>query len=144
MLSPCRYRRLYGSFPRVRHPRLGHWPRDSHRPCSLCGDRAYRALLAPEEAITPEQQANQVNQRSQKACEWQSRARRLTPTTALRSAMAPRMPSALRSPKHKTSEADKLFMGELRPGVPRRLRVWGWHTSPPISCCGTPELREGL
>jgi len=119
MLNPSRYRRLYGPFSRVRHPRLGHRPRDSHRPCGLYGDRAYRALLAPEETITPEQQANQGNQRAQKTRDWRSCAHRAwIPAMASRSATATPMPPALRSPKIEISEAAKVLMGELRPRLP--------------------------
>ena len=41
----------HGSFSRVRHPRLGPWPRDS-RPCHwLYGGRPDRTLLAPQGTI---------------------------------------------------------------------------------------------
>src|SRR3954467_7240511 len=114
MLNPSRYRRLYGPFFRVCHPRLGHRSRDSYRPCGLYGDRACRALLAPEETITPEQQANQVNQRTltaRKQCSCVRRA--FTPAMASRPAIAALRPSALSSPKSVTSEASKVLMGEL-------------------------------
>jgi len=113
MLNPSRYRTLYAPFSRVRHPRLGHRPRDSHRPCGLYGDRAYRALLALEETII-QQQANQGNQRALTARERRSRARRFTSAMASRPAMAALRPLVLRSPKLKTSEASKVLMGELK------------------------------
>src|SRR4051794_7949631 len=68
---------------------------------------------------TPEQQANQGNQRAQKTRDWRSCARRAwIPAMASRSATATPMPPALRSPKIEASEAAKVLMGELRPRLP--------------------------
>src|SRR4051794_26661627 len=62
---------------------------------------------------------SRANQRAQKARERQFRARQpLTPAAALRPAMIARRPVALSSPKNKTSEAEKVLMGELRSRLP--------------------------
>src|SRR4051794_37273827 len=62
---------------------------------------------------------SRANQRAQAARERHSRVRRaFTPAIASCPATAALKPSALSSPKSKSSEAAKVLMGELRPKLP--------------------------
>jgi hypothetical protein len=63
---------------------------------------------------------SRANQRAQAARERHSHVRRaLNPVTASRASTGFQSPAALSSPKNKGSEAAKVFMGELRPTLPK-------------------------
>jgi hypothetical protein len=63
---------------------------------------------------------SRANQRAQAARERHSHGRRaLNPVTASRASTGFQSPAALSSPKNKGSEAAKVFMGELRPTLPK-------------------------
>jgi hypothetical protein len=63
---------------------------------------------------------SRANQRAQAARERHSHGRRaLNPVTASRASTGFQSPAALSSPKDKGSEAAKVFMGELRPTLPK-------------------------
>jgi hypothetical protein len=63
---------------------------------------------------------SRANQRAQAARERHSHVRRaLNPATASRASTGFQSPAALSSPKNKGSEAAKVFMGELKPTLPK-------------------------
>jgi len=66
---------------------------------------------------------SRANQRAQKARERQRRTRQASASSAMASrfSAATAAPTVLKSPKLKTSEAEKVFMGELTPEPPERI-----------------------
>ena len=66
---------------------------------------------------------SRANQRAQKARERQRHTRQASASSAMASrfSAATAAPTVLKSPKLKTSEAEKVFMGELTPEPPERI-----------------------